>query len=114
MQAMWRRTLLVGTNGGAFKVELNGGEPNVQPLGLENVGGLRCPILVDCANPKLLFAGTVSMGVMRSDDGGQRWRQVNEGLTKPEVWWLEQHPITGELWAGTSPAAMFKSDDRGE
>jgi photosystem II stability/assembly factor-like uncharacterized protein len=39
---------------------------------------------------------------------------MNNGLTKPEVWWLEQHPVTGELWAGTSPAAMFKSDDRGE
>jgi photosystem II stability/assembly factor-like uncharacterized protein len=30
------------------------------------------------------------------------------------VWWLEQHPLTGQLWVGTSPAAMFVSDDGGE
>lgn len=111
---MSRRTLLVGTTSGAFKVELNGGEPVVQPLGLEQAGGLRCPIVVDCANPRMLFAGTVARGVLRSDDGGQNWRPMNNGLTKPEVWWLEQHSGTGELWAGTSPAAMFKSGDRGE
>jgi photosystem II stability/assembly factor-like uncharacterized protein len=107
------RTLLVGTNGGAFKVAVNGGEPSVEPLGLEATGGLRCPLVVDCANPRVLFAGTAALGVLRSDDGGQSWRPANEGLTKHEVWWLEQHPVTGELWAGTSPAAMFKSDDRG-
>jgi hypothetical protein len=111
---MSRRTLLVGTTGGAFKVQVNGGDPTVQPLGLDQVGGLRCPIVVDCANATLLFAGTGSMGVLRSDDGGQSWRPMNNGLTRPEVWWLEQHPATGVLWAGTSPASMFTSEDRGE
>jgi photosystem II stability/assembly factor-like uncharacterized protein len=111
---MSRRTLLIGTPDGAFKVRVNGGQPEVQPLGLEGVGGLRCPVVVDCRNPRVLFAGTGSQGVMRSDDGGQSWRPMNTGLTRPEVWWLEQHPVTGELWAGTSPAAIFTSDDRGE
>ncbi|MBV9133392.1 MAG: hypothetical protein JO318_11875 [Chloroflexi bacterium] len=111
---MSQHTLLVGTNGGVFKVVTNGGEPTVQSLGLEQAGGLRCPVVVDCADPRVLFAGTAAMGVLRSDDCGQTWRPSNEGLTKPEVWWLEQHPVTGELWAGTSPAAMFKSDDRGQ
>jgi photosystem II stability/assembly factor-like uncharacterized protein len=111
---MSRRTLLVGTTGGAFKVDLTGSEPAVQHLGLDQAGGLRCPVVVDCSNPRMLFAGTASMGVMRSDDGGESWRPMNNGLGKPEVWWLEQHPATGELWAGTSPAAMFTSDDRGE
>jgi photosystem II stability/assembly factor-like uncharacterized protein len=110
---MARRTLLVGTNAGAFRVEVNGGQANVEGLGLEQAGGLRCPIVVDCGNPRVLFAGTVASGVLRSDDGGQSWREANQGLTKREVWWLEQHPTTGQLWAGTSPAAMFTSDDRG-
>src|SRR5690349_11573655 len=111
---MSRRTLLIGTPDGAFTVQVNGGQPTVQPLGLENVGGLRCPVVVDCRNPRVLFAGTGSQGVMRSDDAGQSWRPVNSGLSRPEVWWLEQHPVTGELWAGTSPAAIFTSDDGGE
>ena len=110
---MSRRTVLVGTNGGAFRVQLNGGEPMLQPLGLDQAGGMRCPIVVDRANPRLLFAGTARMGVLRSDDGGQTWRPSNDGLSRLDVWWLEQHPTTGELWAGTSPAAMFTSDDLG-
>ena len=86
----------------------------MEPLGLQDVGGLRCPLLVDCNDPRTLFAGTVAAGVVRSRDGGKSWQKTSNGLTKPEIWWLEQHPRTGELWAGTSPASMFHSADRGE
>ena len=111
---MAHRMLLIGTASGSFKAVLNGGEPQIESLGLASAGGVRCPIVVDCQQPSTLFAGTAGAGVMRSDDGGTTWRPMNEGLSKPEVWWLEQHPVTAELWAGTSPAAMFVSSDRGE
>src|SRR5579864_1775437 len=107
-------TLLIGSPQGAFRAEVNGGEPRIESLGLQDAGGLRCPLVVDCNDPRVLFAGTVSAGVLRSQDGGKSWHQVNVGLTKPEIWWLEQHPKTGELWAGTSPASIFHSSDRGE
>ncbi|MBV9602774.1 MAG: hypothetical protein JOZ87_38780 [Chloroflexi bacterium] len=110
---MAHRTLLIGTPEGAFRAEVNGGEPRVEALGLAEVGGLRCPLVVDRQNPNVLFAGTATAGVLRSDDGGRSWRAINNGLSKQEVWWLEQHPVTGELWAGTSPASMFKSEDGG-
>ncbi len=111
---MAHRTLLVGTANGALRAEVNGGAPQVEALGLEGVGGLRCPLVVDARNPNVLFAGTVRAGVLRSDDGGASWSSVNDGLTRPEVWWLEQHPVTSQLWAGTSPAAMFTSEDGGQ
>jgi len=107
-------TLILGTPTGAFRAQVNGGEPTIEPLGLETGGGLRCPIVVDRKNPTTLFAGTVSAGVLRSDDAGKTWRAANSGLTRPEVWWLEQHPSTGELWVGTSPAAIYHSADGGE
>jgi photosystem II stability/assembly factor-like uncharacterized protein len=107
-------TLLIGSAQGAFRAEVNGGEPQIESLGLQAAGGLRCPLLVDCNDKNVLFAGTVSNGVLRSRDGGRTWQEVNVGLSKPEIWWLEQHPKTGELWAGTSPASIFHSSDRGE
>ena len=39
---------------------------------------------------------------------------MNYGLTYKEVWWLEQHPMTGELYAGTGPVAIFRSRDGAE
>ncbi len=111
---MAKRALFIGTGYGYVKVVRNGRESDAYSNELANSGGVRCPIVVDCANPRMLFAGTARAGVVRSHDGGETWRAMNDGLTKSEVWWLEQHPITGELWAGVSPAAMFTSADRGE
>ena len=52
--------------------------------------------------------------MFRSDDGGERWREINDGLLYKEVSSLAQHPVTGELYVGTRPASIFKSSDYGE
>ena len=103
------KILLIGTTDGALRAERTGREFRVSPFGLEQFGGMRCPIVVDCSDPNTLYAGTMSSGVQRSRDGGRSWQAINDGLTKPEIWWLTQHPKTGDLWAGVSPAAIFKS-----
>jgi photosystem II stability/assembly factor-like uncharacterized protein len=102
-------TLLIGTRRGLYKTQGD----QVTSLGAEQYGEVRCPVVVDCADPNVLYAGTVRSGVVRSTDGGRTWQAINAGLTRPEVWWLAQHPTTGDLWAGVSPAAIFKSTDRG-
>lgn len=111
---MSRTILYVGTGRGLFKAEGNGNGYAVEALGLQSSGGLRCPVIIDKDDPRRLYAGTSKLGVLVSEDGGATWREINNGLDKPEVWWLEQHPKTGELWAGVSPSAMYKSADRGE
>src|SRR5581483_5561897 len=111
---MANRTLLIGTAYGFVKVVRNGRESDAYSNELANSGGVRCPLVVDCQHPRTLFAGTARAGVLRSDDDGETWVAVNDGLAKPDVWWLEQHPVTGELWAGVSPAGIFRSADRGE
>ena len=47
-----------------------------------------------------LYAGMRGGGVFRSDDGGEHWRPVNQGLTSPDVRALLVGP-EGELYAGT-------------
>jgi photosystem II stability/assembly factor-like uncharacterized protein len=100
--------LLIGTRRGLYRAE---GQA-VTSL-TDQLDEMRCPVVVDCADPNVLYAGTVRNGILRSTDGGATWEPVNTGLTRPEVWWLTQHPRTGDLWAGVSPAGIFKSTDRG-
>lgn len=73
-------TLYIGTVAGLFKAELGSGEPRVRPLGLQNRGGLRWPIVIDQRDPRRLYAGTSKGGIFRSEDGGQSWREANEGI----------------------------------
>jgi photosystem II stability/assembly factor-like uncharacterized protein len=108
------KVLLIGTSSGALRAERHGREYALGSLGIDRYGGVRCPIVVDRGDPDTLYAGTIKAGVLRSRDGGATWRPVNDGLDKTEVWWLAQHPVTGDLWAGVSPAAMYKSTDQGD
>jgi photosystem II stability/assembly factor-like uncharacterized protein len=101
--------LLIGTRSGLYETDGD----DVTSLGTEQFGEVRCPVVVDCADTNVLYAGTVRAGVVRSTDAGRSWQPINAGLTRPEVWWLAQHPATGDLWAGVSPAGIFKSTDRG-
>jgi len=106
--------LYVGTGQGLFRAEGNGQGYAVKPAGLEGSGGLRCPVVVDKDDERRLYAGTSRDGMFVSEDRGQTWRASNSGLDKKEIWWVAQHPATGDLWAGVSPSAMYKSSDRGE
>src|SRR5579859_3755664 len=66
------------------------------------------------AREGVILAGT-TLGVQRSDDGGQHWRAVNEGLTNLHVRWLAYHPdISDREFAGTEPAGIFLSRDGAE
>ncbi len=60
-----------------------------------------------------LYAGTYIGGIFRSDDGGEHWHPVNEGLTSLSITSLVVGP-EGELYAGTYIGGIFRSDDGGE
>jgi len=65
------------------------------------------------ARPGLILAGAVD-GVLRSDDGGQSWTEITQGLSLKHIRWLAHHPdVTGLALAGTEPAAIFVSGDGG-
>ncbi|MFZ0547566.1 MAG: hypothetical protein WAM60_19120 [Candidatus Promineifilaceae bacterium] len=66
------------------------------------------------AREGVILAGT-TQGVQRSDDGGQSWRAVNQGLALQHVRWLAYHPAVSDLeFAGTEPAGLFVSRDGAE
>lgn len=59
-------------------------------------------ILFDPSNPDIMYASTgifdreayneVGVGVLKSTDGGETWRQINNGLNNLFVGFLEMHP----------------------
>jgi photosystem II stability/assembly factor-like uncharacterized protein len=109
-----RRAWYVGTSKGLFLIERDSDRhASARPLGLEDAGGFRAAVVVDCADPGRLYAGTTRGGILRSLDAGQTWQPINDGLLYKDVWSLVQHPVTGRLYAGTSPAGVFRSDDGG-
>jgi photosystem II stability/assembly factor-like uncharacterized protein len=103
------------TDGGAnwwaaYSRKIPSGEWVSTGLDVTNVYGIH----FDPFDSDRQFLTYTDIGLFRSEDGGATWQPINNGLTKKEIWWVEQHSKTGELWAGVSPSAMFKSADRGD
>ena len=65
-----------------------------------------------------LFAGAhADGGLWVSDDGeGKSWRPLTEGLDQPHIYALAARRLEDRvtLFLGTSPAALYRSDDLGE
>jgi NAD(P)-dependent dehydrogenase (short-subunit alcohol dehydrogenase family) len=105
------RTVYVGGAEGVARIAVG------ERVRVERLGGRRLAeasrIVVDPRDPAVLYVATMGHGVFRSEDGGATWVPASRGLERPMVWALAQHPVTGELWAGTEPSAIYRSEDGG-
>src|ERR1035437_1391317 len=62
-------------------------------------------------NGSSIFAGTYNAGIYKSNDNGNTWAAVNNGLTNYHIWALA---ISGsDLFAGTYGGGVFLSSDNG-
>jgi photosystem II stability/assembly factor-like uncharacterized protein len=59
-----------------------------------------------------IFAGTAGSGIFRSEDQGNRWKQVNTNLTDLEIRCLTTDGKN--VWVGTASGGVFCSDNNGE
>jgi len=108
------RILYVGTEDGLYLAEPDGHEYRSHPLALHGKGTLRSPVQIDRDDPRCIYAATSRGGMQRSEDGGQSWREINNGILYKETWCVVQHPKSKELFVGTGPSSVFKSADRGD
>ena len=62
-----------------------------------------------------LFASTRGVGMAKSDDGGVKWRWINDGLAHHEFWSTRAGILAGRevVFAGALPAHLYVSADRG-
>jgi len=107
-------TLYFGTANGLYVGEPGTDGYSARPIGLEGTGDFRAPVVVDCRDKSVLYAGTNKAGMFRSRDGGKSWHDINEGLLHKTVWSIAQDIHTGNLYVGASPASVFVSTDQGD
>ena len=74
------RMLYVGTEDGLYLAEPDGRECKSRPLALQGKGALRSPVLIDRDDPRRIYAATSRGGMQRSEDRGQSWHEINNGI----------------------------------
>jgi photosystem II stability/assembly factor-like uncharacterized protein len=114
MSAARNRTLYLGTADGLYQANPDGEGYRLTCIGFKGQGSFRSPVLFDKDDPKTIYAGTTRSGMHRSRDAGRSWEEIDNGLTYKDIWSIVQHPKTGTLIVGTSPADAFMSTDRGD
>jgi hypothetical protein len=88
------RVLYVGTENGLYLAEPDGKQYDSRPLALQGKGALRSPVVIDRDDPRRIYAATGRGGVQRSEDGGESWWEVNDGILYKETWCIVKHPKT--------------------
>ena len=106
-------TICVGTVGSGAWTSADGGDSwrRVRSglSGESRVYGLG----VDPHQPRTVFAGAED-GVYKSGDGGQSFERLNSPMNKIDVWKIAFDPADPDtIFAGTRPAALFRSRDGG-
>jgi photosystem II stability/assembly factor-like uncharacterized protein len=72
-------------------------------------------IAIDPRTPDTMYVGTDRKGVLRSDDAGATWREVNAGLAATTITSFAADPHdTKVVYAGTSTGQIFRTDDGGD
>lgn len=104
--------LYAGTGGSGVYRTTNGGS-SWQSAGLG--GRMILALAVDRSNSSIIYAGSDSDGgtLWKSQDGGQNWSQVQNGVAGMEVRSLSLHPLlTGTIFAATS-SGVYSSTNGG-
>lgn len=85
---------------------------NWNEMGPDNIGGRCRAILVDKNNVNRLFAGGVSAGLFRSNNGGSNWTPINDQLSSLIVSCIAQD-ASGNIYFGTGEgmARMYNPGD---
>src|SRR6185437_1523844 len=70
-------------------------------------------LTVHAEEPRTVFAGA-NDGIYRSGDGGQTFDRLASPMDNLHVWKITVDPVEPDtIFAGTRPAALFRSKDGG-
>jgi len=106
-------TICVGTIGSGAWLSPNGGE-SWRRVGRGLWSESRVfALTVHPTKPRTVLAGADD-GIYRSDNGGQSFERLESPMDKLHVWKIAVDPVDPDtIFAGTRPAALFRSKDGG-
>lgn len=82
-------------------------------LGPGNVGGRTRVLVIDSANPEVMYSGGVSGGLWKTNDAGKSWAPLGDDLANIAINALAMHPADHDiLYAGTGEG-YFREEQRG-
>lgn len=82
---------------------------NWEELGPDNVGGRTRAILIDKNNPARIFAGGVSGGLWVSNNGGQSWSRVQDGIDMNIAVVSLAQAANGDIYVGTGEGMYYSA-----
>jgi photosystem II stability/assembly factor-like uncharacterized protein len=107
-------TMCIGTLGqGIWRSTDSGNTWERVRQGLYSESAVRA-LAVHPQDTSLMYAG-VEDGIYRSTDQGESWEQLESPMNDLPIWSLAIDPVDpNTLFAGTRPAALFRSKDGGQ
>jgi photosystem II stability/assembly factor-like uncharacterized protein len=113
--------LLAATHGGVCGFDVEASRWAEQNVGLTRGNGVAPMVRALVAHRGVLFAGTATQGVFRSDDAGASWVTASDGLapadasaTSLNVNVLDMVSTDGALVVSVAGQGLFASEDTGE
>ncbi len=98
------------TQGGAALAAAEGHDVPASPFPFLTIPSIQALTVIE---PNTLLAGSFGMGMFRSEDRGQTWTPVNDGLA--DLFVLSLVTMTdGTVYAGTVRGGIFRSEDSGK
>ncbi len=70
-------------------------------------------IAISPSDHMTIYACSEADGILKSTDGGESWREINEGLNAATVMDAEIDPVTGFIYIGTLYYGIYRSTDGG-
>ncbi|MBC8457849.1 MAG: hypothetical protein H8D67_07630 [Deltaproteobacteria bacterium] len=98
------------TNAGEHWEEVNNGVPIIDEYARPDTIS---SLVIDPQNFQIIYAGTHSIGVIKTTDGGKNWRKLGQGVFSP-VKHLVIEPKTPTTLYATGGSQIFKSADAGK
>jgi photosystem II stability/assembly factor-like uncharacterized protein len=104
--------ILVGTLDGVYRVVPEDGGWRIATKELAGAE-VNC-LVVRPDRREVIYAGVRGGGLYRTDDGGQHWNRLGEGVLSDKVRAVAVDPSnTKVVYVGTEPAALWRSEDEG-